>query len=227
MIKKKTHTFQKIKLFYYITGASPKLLITTGVHGDEYEIVPFIESACKRYEKRLPPFLFIPALSPSALKQKTRCNKDGVDANRHYLEHTTIKEVRAAQTLLQAHRFSLAVTFHEDVTQSAFYLYDAPGGKNLSTFSRLTKTLSKLHVPLFNGIDDPYDPVLGHLFIDGYRKISEADVVKTNGPFEIWLLNRGVAKRVITPEVPGKTNKDIKSKVVEAIFEHIILNYKY
>src|SRR3989338_4995521 len=74
---------------YFQKGESPSVLIISGSHGDEFEIVPLIEFYLQKYEEFMPNFVFVPRVSPSAALTKTRLNGEGPTI--HVLIPTTSK----------------------------------------------------------------------------------------------------------------------------------------
>ena len=217
------HTTQTIQLTYYTTGEEPRLLIASGIHGDEYESIELVRQAIEKHHTYMPPLLFIPAVSPSAVAKQTRHNSECVDVNRYFYCNSPIREVCAVQALLSNHRFDHCISFHEDPAQEHFYLYDSGEFCNLQNFVKFKSELQNIGIPLLNGIDDPNDPLLGHLVTDGYVSIAPGKFLKNSGPFEIWLINKIISQRVIAPEIPGKLPLALKQEIIDLFFRHIVL----
>lgn len=222
-LKYQKHTTQSTELPYYLSGEKPQLLISSGIHGDEYEIIEFVKKAIERNCDDLPPLLFIPAMSPSAVEQKTRHNKENLDLNRHFYANSPSVESKAVQGLLSNHNFLHTISFHEDPAQDKFYLYDSGLLTNLRNFSEFKSQIAHIGVSLLNGIDDPEDPLLGHNVSDGYVSISPGKFLKNSGPFETWLINQVISQRVIAPEIPGKLSSGLKRQIVGLFFKEIVL----
>ena len=110
-------------LFYYQTGENPRLLIHTGTHGDEYEVIDLVMEAVKKYEDYLPSFVFVPVVSPSAVAKRTRNNGRGIDMNREFYSDSDDKEVVANIEILENKEFDLFVSFHEDPGSSFCYIH--------------------------------------------------------------------------------------------------------
>ena len=209
---------------YYQSGSNPEVLFVSGIHGDEYGVIPFVKKALEKYGKRLPPYLYIPQASKTAVASKTRRNKDNVDINRHFFNDTSVIEVTTIQSLVQRFQFSYTVTFHEDTDEKRFYLYDM--GSFLHTtsfFDSLKGDLKKFGVPLLDGIDDPNDPILGHRFLEGYCALMPGEQIPENGTLEQWLISHIITEQVLAVEVPGKVSTTLKDKIVDAFFRHIII----
>ena len=161
---------------FALKGDKPKLLIVSGTHGDEFEVVPLIEEYVGKHYSDLPSFLYVPEVSPSALRLRTRKNADGVDLNRSFVDGTKIEEARQMMELWGRYNFDLFLTFHEDPTQDKFYLYEGVQEKYYSQFSLerqgkldpLRGGIQALGIELYSGVDDPLDPQLGHQVGDGY-----------------------------------------------------------
>jgi len=62
------------KIPYFLSGNNPQLLIVSGTHGDEFAIISSLDEIIQKYIDDLVPFMYIPELSPSAVRQKTRTN---------------------------------------------------------------------------------------------------------------------------------------------------------
>lgn len=223
MLKHCKHITQSIELPYYLSGEKPRLLITAGIHGDEYESIEFVKKAIERHCADLPPLLFIPAVSPSAIAQKTRHNSENHDVNRHFYANSPSAEAQAVQGLLTQYRFLHTISFHEDPAQDKFYLYDSGLLANFRNFSEFKSQIANLGVSLLNGIDDPEDPLLGHSVNDGYVSIPPGKFLENSGPFETWLINNAISQQVIAPEIPGKLSRPLKQKVVDCFFRDIIV----
>lgn len=217
---------------FYIKGDDPVLLIVSGTHGDEYEIVPIVEDAVMRYQEKLPAFLYVPGVSPSALSLRTRKNKDGLDINRSFFEGVQSDEVKQMMNLWKKFRFNLFLTFHKDPTREKFYLYDGMKSENHDELNLesnrqlelLRKDILGLGVELYTGIDDPEDPDLGYQVQNGYV---HWPMTRDDHSSDYWLVAKtGIARHVINPEVPGKISLDKKREIVDAIFRRLLLKEK-
>lgn len=218
-----TTTFQNITHHYYRKGKHPSTLFVSGIHGDEYAVIESVIKAITKHENALPDFLYIPYASPSALAQKTRCNNEQKDLNRHFFDSTSCEEARALQHLLAPFRFNTCVTFHEDLRHRAFYLYDTlEEAKNL-TWHALKQTLLQSGTELLNGLDDPEDPTLGNVSHDGYITIPKKYHEDHCGIFEMWVISRHIAQRAIIPEIPGHLDEKEKNLLVDMFISHMLL----
>lgn len=211
------------KTKYYVGGAHPQLLIMAGMHGDEFETVKCAKRAVKKYLNKLPPFIFIPKASPSAMRQRTRFNQEKIDFNRHFFDDTQSNEVKIIMNIVKKYKFDLCVSFHEDPRQEEFYCYDCGENQNCFKIKNFQQAARALGFKFFNGIDDHADPALGHQFIDGYIRIPQDRCLQDNGTFEHWAMRRGIIKRILTPEIPGKLPKNKKQQLVELFFRCVIL----
>lgn len=224
---KTTHfSYRDVRLPYISRGDTPRLLIYSGMHGDEYEVISSVTKAFDQFESQLPNFIFIPQASPSAVTQKTRYNKDKTDVNRSFFEGTNITEAQALMELVRQYKFDVCWEFHEDPLLDKFYLYDNGNMLNDFRWKLFTEKLRQLGVELFTGIDDPNDSALGYEIIEGYIS-APYDLTNKKimiGTFSEWATKRSIVKRVFNPEIPGKAPQTIKDKVVELIFTHFIIN---
>lgn len=212
----------KTTIEYFVHGVDPKLLIQSGIHGDEHEVIDAVRSAVEKYKDLLPDFVLLPTASPSAVANQTRLNTSGVDLNRAFVDGTQEEEVLANQAILKQFHFDLIVSFHEDVEYSLFYLYDSGILQDSECWERAKHAIRRQGVSLLTGVDDPMDPVLGYEFVDGYG-LSVFDGADYDGSFEHWALREGITKHWIMPEVPTSLKRSKKAKIVESIFEHLVL----
>lgn len=228
-MQKFVKTRGKTKTEYFIQGKNPSLLIVSGVHGDEFGVINSVRASIRRYLIRLPDFLFIPEMSPSAVLLGTRKNKEGLDLNRSFFDNSTSEEVRAIIEIIKNFHFNICFSFHEDLELAEFYLYDA-FDKNLEgskLLRQLQREIKSLGVSLLNGVDDPDDPVLGDKFVGGYRFYpAEKRITNKFGFFSDWCFINRVIERYINPEIPGQLTQDKKDKLVDFIFRYLILNLK-
>lgn len=209
---------------YFLSDNEPEILIHAGTHGDEYEVIELVEMALKKYERRMRPFLFVPAVSPSAVSQRTRKSINGLDMNRDFTDSSSDFEIRANMDLLTDKRFDLFVSFHEDPGLREYYIYDVGYSKAESKkILEHNKYLKENGVKLLNGVDDPEDPFLGYEFIDGYLKFVHPEDYHDDGTISAWALNRHICDEYLCPEIPGKLSLEIKKEIVDSFFEKILL----
>ena len=180
-----------------------------------------------KYEQNLPPFLFIPSVSPSATNLKTRINKDGVDINRNFFDDSKIEEARAVMEIVKNLRLNTMINFHEDPEYMDFYFYDGFGIniEGTSTLSALRQGVKQLGIGLLNGVDDPSDKALGYEFINGYRYFSPSSLKKNKyGMFGTWACSKRIINRSIVPEVPGRLPQPMKDRLVRLVFEKLLIS---
>ena len=208
---------------YFQKGTNPKLLIHSGTHGDEFEVIEFVKNAVKKYENCLPDFIFVPVVSPSAVKLKTRFNNNGKDLNRVFFSDSTEIEVQENANILYGHNFDLMVSFHEDPDNDCYYVYDE-GIDNIESNKVLdhNQKLKKLGIKLLNGIDDPNDPHLGQEFVDGYNRLIFDKHPENNGMATVWAIAEKKAKNSLTPEIPGKIDLEKKELIVDTFFKDVL-----
>lgn len=209
----------------FTTSPNPRVLLVSGIHGDEWEVIDFVKEALEKHRAVLPPLLYIPELSPSAVFQKTRLNKDGIDINRSFFIDTDVSEVKQIQELLKPHHFDLAVSFHEDPSQDQFYLYDTGAMHEGPEIADFLGDLDRQGIPLWSGIDDDNDPMLGYEVIEGYAAVPPGVVSKERdkGFLEFWLIDNVIAQHALTLEVPGKSSPETKRAIIDAFFRFVIV----
>jgi len=210
---------------YYTTGDGPQLLIHAGTHGDEYGVIEHVTAAVEKYEKVLPPFVYVPRVSPSAVAAKTRENGRGKDLNRIFTKESSDEEVQWNIQVFERGPFELIVSFHEDPGWNKYYIYDTGETKQSTKLVRGHNAfLKKKGIELLNGVDDPEDIDLGYEFVDGYRRFAH-NGEPDNGMITIYAMNRGLVKHSLIPEIPGVASKDNKRLIVESLFEKVLVPY--
>lgn len=209
--------------FYYTWGETPVLLITSGIHGDEYELIEPLTESLQRNRPTLPPFLYIPVVSPSAVRLHTRLNERGLDLNRQFLQDHSDPEVEMFKEIVGERTFKLMVSFHEDPELDSYYIYDI--GHDKSENERLKKfnvSLDEIGINLFTGVDDPEDLVLNHEFVDGYHRFAHSSSLASSGMIEDYVMDVGQANEVWIPEIPGKIKLATKAKLIEKFVTELL-----
>lgn len=207
---------------YFLQGDNPRLLIRSGSHGNEYEVIDAIKDIVRVNMNRLSDFVFIPEVSPSAVVRRTRMNERGIDINRSFIDEASDPETLANMEIARNYHFDLCVDFHEDLLVSGFYLYDSGLIEDEKLVSFKDK-VSELSVELFTGVDDPEDPALAIKVADGYVPNSLEEMSPESGMFEIWAMRHNLLARCLVPEIPGKVPFLKKKELVELVFNELVL----
>lgn len=220
-VKVKLGTTENI---YFLKGVKPLLEIDTGMHGDERSVIPSVRDVLDSHLPKLQALLYIPELSPSAVKLGTRENAQGNDINRNFIERTSDREASLIMHIIRSLEPAVCVSFHQD--PKSLYIYDAgelslEGSESLATLREEVRTLG---VPLLSGMDDEADPALGIDFSKGYRHFPLETQTKDKGFFGSWALSHGLAKRALTIEIPADLEPGLKDKVVDSVFRNLVIN---
>lgn len=208
---------------YFVKGENPTLLIHSGTHGDESGVIESVKLAVNKYENQLPEFIFVPMVSPSAVKRKTRENIDGVDMNRSFYDGCRIPEVQANMEIMKGMSFDMMISFHEDTDADAkFYLYDIRGSNlgNTEKWKHFKNEVIASGFELLTGLDDPADPKLSYLFVDGYRHFNLGDVKEA---LSYWAADHRIIKKSLEPEIPTHLTREKKNELVDLIFRHFLI----
>lgn len=209
---------------YYISGDKPKILIHSGTHGDEGDVTQYVMKALEKYEKALPPFLFIPEVSPTAIDSCLRNNAFGNDMNRKFFSDSHDPEVQVNIEVIIDKKFDMFLSFHEDADGPDYYLYDVGYRKTENEVAKKHNQLLKSKgINLLNGVDDPDDEDLGFVFVEGYNKMIFQQSDKDDGTISAWVLNRHMAEEYLLPEIPGKAGGEIKEYMVDSFFSEVVL----
>lgn len=218
MISKQTFTFQKTQIPYWIKGSKPRLLIISGAHGDEYEVVSIAAREIEQRINALPDFLYIPELSPSAMRRKTRLNENGEDIERNFYDGSAHREACAIMELLRGKKFDFCISFHEDREWKGFYVYDISQMADRHRFDILNNELLERGITLYTGIDDIDDTLLGNQVDKGYVHIPINESLCIKPFFGAWLMNQGIVSHMIVPEVPMRISHAEKKYIIEKCF---------
>jgi hypothetical protein len=212
---------------YFIKGKVPKIVIQTGTHGDEYGVIQSVEKAIRKYETQLQDFIFVPEVSPTAVKAKTRVNIRGSDLNRIFTSESKDQEVQDNMTLLEKYPSDFVVSFHEDPEHSDIvYVYDN-GFEGEDSHTKIwLESIRKYGIKPLNGSDDPTDPALDFIFTDGYRFFPYKGGEEFNGMVVTWVLGEKLSQRFQIVEIPGQAEQKLKDKLVDDYFEKVLLTLK-
>lgn len=195
---------------YHIKGHSPQLVIHSGTHGDEFHVIEPLRKVVEKMYDELPDFLYVPEVSPSAVKLGTRENNLGHDMNRVFWGANFDPEVIANKQILAAASHAVALTFHEDLENNAFYIYDSEALSE-ELLEGIRQRIRALDLTLYDGFDDFEDEQLQYVFKDGYACVKQGDHYK--GPFvDDWAMYHSHVERMLTIEMPFE-----KQGVEEAI----------
>ena len=209
---------------YFVHGDNPKLLILSGTHGDEFEAAMATTRAVEAYADKLPSFVFIPQVSPSAVLSKTRVNGNQLDLNRSFFDDGIEPEVIAIMKIVRQYQFDLCIDFHEEPVYRDFYFYDS-GEMDPMALTRLKNNISNLDIGLFTGIDDPDDVILTNKIEDGYSPNSLAEYSLESGMFEVWAVKNRLVKRSMVMEIPESLTTEKKQSLVHTLFEDLVLPF--
>lgn len=217
-MEKKCSEHKNTKIEYFQKGDNPVWLLYSGTHGNEAGVIGSIEKFLQENEDRFPNFLWVPAVSPSAVALGTRENSEGLDTNRIFFDTTKNEEVIANLNIVRGKHFEYFLDFHEDPTVTkSFYIYDSAGVRDEMMVEILRKQ-KELGILLWHGFDDEEDPKLGFWVEEGYA--NAVRITEDSGFTGDYLLTKGIVKkRAWTFEVPGLEEQAKKNIVVKNIFE--------
>jgi len=94
---------------------------------------------------------------------------------------------------------------------------------NPQIFLKLKKQLNTINISLFNGIDDPADPVLNNQINNGLL-VSPIEK-EGKGTLWPWLQKNNNVNYCIDFEIPGKATQQKKNKLVQILFDFLISKY--
>jgi len=205
---------------YFVQGSTPKVFFRSGTHGDENGVIDSVWDAIHKHLDRLPDFLFIPEVSPSAVLSGTRANEHNLDMNRGFVEDSQEPEVIANMSIVKDFQFDLSFDFHEDI--SGFYFYDSEQMDDQG-LARVRTGVNKLGVGLYSGIDDPDDPALVFKVEGGYTPKWIEKYDPNAGFYDSWTMKNDLVRRSITVEIPKELSVVGKKRLVNLLFDELVL----
>ncbi len=218
-------TYTHNSLIYFLRDKSPRVLLLSGTHGDEYESGKLLEQFLYRQHPNFPSFLYIPQISPSAVEAGTRKNKYNHDINRQFFSDTTDPEAQDVMTLLAPYRFTICIDIHEDPDRTlGFYLYDTGlmTEEQLSTYREVVHTTG---ARLYTGVDDVDDEDLNLHVEKGYVSLGFELANPSSGFSSRWLHDQGIAERTFTLEIPGKGSSELKEKLLHSVISFLLTTH--
>ena len=205
----------------------PELLVWSGVHGDEDESIPPLWLVLSEYQALLPAFLFIPAMSPSAIKAHTRRmfigEELGPDMNRSFDLNPAPRETQLVKDFLQQHGpFERILSVHEDEDLTDHtYVYFEGEPVLRQTLQDWRDAVRLSGHQLHNGYDDPYDPTLAMWSSDGHIHHAHSD--ETTQMSESWAIANKRARQAITLEVPMQGSPETKYQLIKAALKLVMI----
>lgn len=214
------------RLPYILSGESPRVLLLSGMHGDEYESGALLEHYLRTYASSLPSFLYIPQVSPSAVEVKKRKNRYGNDINRQFVRGSKDPEALSVMSLVSQYRFSLCVDVHEDPDRTlGFYLYDSEQ-MTINELERYRELVQQTDARLYSGVDDVDDEHLNLLVEKGYVSLGFEKTAGTAGFLSKWLYDERRANRSFTLEIPGKAGRTVKQQLISSVVPFLLTTYQ-
>lgn len=212
-------------------GAKRKIIIVSGAHGDEpsgaYALVNTLREKTKT-EKiyKGANFDIVPIINSYGWERRTRTDKNGKDPNRYFGDRADKKSPKECIMLKNFFKtitkpYTLLISLHEDPKQKKFYLYDAGNGKNSPLVKNIFRAVKKTGVQLYTGIDDPNDPLLNQMVMNGYIAVGPNNPAPT---LEDYLVRNKKVKRAITLEIPGLLPLDKKVHLAEQLIACVTKN---
>ncbi len=214
----KTFSYKNIQILQ--KGDTPSVLILSGMHGDESDVIQPVTRYLYTHAGHIPDFIYIPEVSPSAITAKTRLNKQGHDINRCFVDSTTDLEAQELMKFLQHVHFHMSLDFHEDNEhRNAFYFYDT-GEMHTDELDQFRSDIQNCEFELYSGIDDPEDPHLGCVVDKGYVSHGHEKDSHASGFLTKWMSKYDIVRRSFTFEIPGQAQLQRKKLLIETIFTY-------
>ena len=213
--------------FIQIRGGRKKVLITSGIHGDEpsgpYAIAKFLlkEKLLQKIKQKLSADI-IPLINPEGFRRRKRKNGKNQDINRYFFDKSRKNEPKEAKTLKKFFRnvkepYDLMISLHEDPGRKNFYLYDTQNGKNSEIVENIFRVVKKHGIRLYTGLDSQ---AWKNKIQNGYVEVKPKSGLPT---LEECLSRNGKVKKALTLEIPGRFVLDKKINLVIEILETILL----
>jgi murein peptide amidase A len=182
---------------------SPRVYISTGIHGDEpagpLTILDLLET--EQFSQDIDWTLF-PMLNPAGLRLNQRGNHEGIDLNRDYKTRET-KEVRAHTHYIESSKpWDLALAIHEDWESEGFYLYDLPTELTNGWAQTIIESVSKVcPIDLGEHIDEM--SALGGIISPDFETVLDHSKLAGHWPEPIYLHMTHKTRGTFTFETPS------------------------
>jgi succinylglutamate desuccinylase len=221
--KRELEKINQLEVPYYTfatEGRGGKLLVASGIHGDECSVIEPLTEFLSQNTSRVPNLIYIPEVSPSARQANSRKNAYGHDLNRIFCTGLSDPEEQAARKITRRGApYDLVVTFHEDNQYPDTYFYDTGAEFYKIHMYDWRKAVEGTGISLLNGLDDD-DNLLQKHFTDGYHRDRYSE---NTCMFEQWVLETRMAQRSLTIEIPTSATLEQKKQLIEIYFTHVIL----
>ena len=218
-----------VVLEYVQKGIAPGWLIHLGTHGDEYGIALSFMAWLRKNWSRMPDFLCVLAVSPSAVIARSRCNRYSHDLNRMFRRPISDPEAAANLALIGNRSFNFGLFVHEDLEhRNKFYAYDSFNERGSAALQECFAKFAVHGIEPFTGIDDQADPVLGCQIVDGYYSEQEDWSRRDrfpdgDGTMMDFARRAGIVKlRRLNPEFPGRASMEIKELITGDFMEYLL-----
>lgn len=210
---------------YYIHGNHPRILLFSGMHGNEYESGKILTKYLTKHASTLPDFVYIPEVSPSAVAAGTRKNSYDHDINRQFTHHTDDPEALSIMTIVQPYIFNLCIDIHEDPDRTmSCYIYDT-AHMTSAELEAYRSCIQTTKARLYTGVDDIDDEHLMLQVDKGYVSLGYDASSETAGFSSRWLYEKGIAKRTFTVEIPGKAPASLKDSIIRVLTPYLLNTY--
>lgn len=212
----------ELGITYYTHGTNPSILFLSGMHGDEAQSARLMRAYLRNESENMPDFVYIPEVSPSAVKAGTRKNGYDHDINRFFLRTDEDPEVNTVTGILMRFTPKRIIDIHEDPERtSAFYLYDT-GHMDAEELERMRALVHTTGARLYTGIDDIEDQTLGHHVDQGYISLPARIIDERSGFFVQWADEQFPETRHFGLEIPGKAGEALKTNIIESLVPFLI-----
>jgi predicted deacylase len=208
------------------TGSGKKkALIATGVHGDEKAppeaLVRFIEDRKTHAFLKNFSLTLLPLLNPVGYAKDIRKNGE-IDLNRHFGCKKHHRENSIIEDYLGSKSFDIMLSLHEDVDMDSFYMYET-GSFDAEKFRDIiaddVNFISELKK---SGIRINTEKQIYGMLNRGGIKIG---VYQKGKNLERYLWTKGIVKRVVCTESPGKIDFEKRVSIQLLAIRHFLKSF--
>lgn len=207
--------------------ATPKVLILSGIHGDEQSgplaIARFLLGL--RLPVQRNNWDIIPLINPYGFEKGKHDDALGRNINRYFFDAPKKNEPAECGILRKFSKsihqtYDFAVSIHEDTERRNFYLYDGGCGQDSPLITKVFGSVKQRKIGLFSGIDDINDPQLRNRVKNGY--IDAKSSCEHLPTFEDYLLRNKKAKKVLVLEIPGRLKLEKRINLAALLIAEIL-----
>ncbi|MBI2579497.1 MAG: succinylglutamate desuccinylase/aspartoacylase family protein [Candidatus Aenigmarchaeota archaeon] len=210
-----------------IGSGRKKILITTGIHGDEKAppeaLARFIGDPGTPKLLRDFSVTLLPLMNPIGFSKNIRKNGP-IDLNRHFGCRKFHRENSVIENYMNGKSFDVMISLHEDVDMKSFYMYETgsfDAGKLRDIIADDVEFINALRK---KGVAINHDKTIYGILNRGGIKIVSSSKGRN---LEQYLWSREIVKRVVCIETPGLIDFEKRVELHLMALRHFMKSFLY